>query len=164
MSAERTLIAAVLRYADAHARLAARQRTTREDKEMAGKYPRATTGKYPRADDLSVGDVLMSSSGRVYTVSALDGTKVSYAYVPATAMTDKVVIDTRHDWHLTWVRTVTNSKGRRVWPVRAPQKFDKVRYEGDEWSVAAVNVAGDRVDLTRTQRTFSIPIDRVEVL
>lgn len=150
MSDQRALFAAVLRYMDAQAKLASH----RKEQNMNKEYPTA----------LAVGDVLVSSTGREYTVTAVDTGKgqVSYAYVPYDATNNRVAIDTRDFKSLRWVKVVRNKKGQRVWPSMWPNEGDKVRYNGKEWKVT--RKSGSYLDLQRVENKTGVWREDVEVL
>lgn len=80
-----------------------------KEQNMATDYP----------TDLEVGDVLVTSTGREYTVAAVNNGRVHYAYIPAKydhRSEKKLSVDTRRLEDLKWVDSVLDSNGNCKWP------------------------------------------------
>lgn len=105
--------------------------------------------------DLNVGDVLVSSTGREYTVASVDKNNgmVSYAYIPAGSNDNKIKIDTKYMRNLHWVHRVKNKQGQQVWPKRQVQVGDDVKYNGKTYKVVRRN-SRDVLRLERTEVQF----------
>lgn len=114
--------------------------------------------------NLQVGDVLISNTGRTYTVTNVSKPtgEVQYAFVPVASKDGRVVVHQRNVKELHWVRRVENTAGQRIWPPRAPQKGDEVRYDGQTWRVEGSHYDG--LTLVRTVRKHKVNKSSVEVL
>lgn len=98
------------------------------------------TKKFPT--NLEVGDVMHSKTGRTYTVTYVDEdtNTVSYAYIPAGAIKNKIALDTRTYSQLHWVVLVVNNKGHKVYEANRPATVgDEVKYKGQRWEVIKDN-------------------------
>lgn len=110
-------------------------------------------------DKLQVGDVMLSGSGRTYTVTDVDPVRqrVSYAFIPAHATTTEIRIDTRQYSELHWVERVKRG-AQTLWP-SDPTVGDTVVYDGLEWMVNKVTWIGN----LRLERTETAVVDPNEV-